>query len=201
MKNRALVLIVLFSTTLVFSQKVKVTQGDFKALKGISQFNLDFDYSNLSIPKYKSEEEFLEDKMNKRDEKEEGNGQNFKESWFDDRPNRYEPKFIESFNKRFDNGEVVVGKDLNNAEYTMKIHTTMLYPGYNVGVMRQNSKLEATISIYKTSDPTNVIFSADYTKVEGSGAMGYDFDSGYRLSEAYAKLAKSLAADIKKKTK
>lgn len=201
MKSQILLLVLFFSSTLVFSQKVKVTQGDFKNLKGISQYNLEFDYSNLSIPKYKSEEEFLEDKMNKRDEKEEGTGGNFRESWFADRANRYEPKFIESFNKRFPKGEIIVGKDLPDAEYTMKIHTTMLYPGYNVGVMRQNSKLEATVSVYKTANPTQVIFEAEYTKVEGSGAMGYDFDSGYRLSEAYAKLAKSLAADINKKTK
>lgn len=200
MKNKLLILVVLLFTTLGYSQKVKVTQGDFKNLKGITEYNLVFDYSNLSIPKYKSEEEFLEDKMNKRDEKEEGKGENFKESWFNDRPARYEPKFIESFNKRFD-GDVKVDRGLDDAEYTMKVHTTMLYAGYNVGVMRQNSKLEATISVYKTADPSQVIFSADYTKVEGSGAMGYDYDSGYRISEAYAKLAKSLASDINKKAK
>lgn len=200
MKNQLLILVVLLCTSLGFSQKVKVTQGDFKSLKGITEYNLVFDYSNLSIPKYKSEEAFLEDKMNKRDEKEDGKGENFKESWFNDRPNRYEPKFIESFNKRF-NGEVKVDRDLDGAEYTMKVHTSMLYAGYNVGVMRQNSKLEATITVYKTADPSQVIFTADYTKVEGSGAMGYDYDSGYRISEAYAKLAKSLASDIKKKAK
>ncbi len=201
MKNRLLTIVVLLFTTLAFSQKVKVTQGDFKNLNGINQYNLVFDYSDLTIPKYKSEEDFLQDKMNKRDEQEEGKGENFRESWFNDRPTRYEPKFIESFNKRFDNGEVKADRNLSDAEYTMKVHTTMLYAGYNVGVVRQNSKLEATISVYKTNDPSQVIFSADYTKVEGSGAMGYDFDSGYRISEAYAKLAKSLASDIKKKTK
>lgn len=31
--------------------------------------------------------------------------------------------------------------------------------------------------------------------------MGYDFDSGYRISEAYAKLAKEVAYNIKKKAK
>ncbi len=200
MKKQLMLIAVLLCTTLMFSQKVKVTQGDFKNLKGITAYNLEFDYSNLSIPKYKSEDEFLEDKMAKRDEKEEGKGENFKESWFNDRPNRYEPKFIESFNKRFDDGEVKVGKDID-AEYTMKVHTTMMYAGYNVGVVRQNSKIEATISVYKTGDPNNVIFSADYTKVEGNGAFGMDYDSGYRISEAYAKLAKELAANIQKKAK
>src|SRR5690554_1005308 len=190
----------LFSTSLLFSQKSKVEEGDWKNLKGITEYNLIFDYSNLEIPKYDSEGDFLKDKMAKRDEKEPGTGEKFKESWFADRPNRYEPKFIESFNKRFDDGEIKVGKDID-AEYTMKIHTTMMYAGYNVGVVRQNSKIEATVSVYKTGAPQNVIFSADYTRVEGSGAMGYDFDSGYRISEAYAKLAKELASNIRKKAK
>ena len=139
--------------------------------------------------------------MAKRDEKEPGTGEKFKESWFSDREARYEPKFIESFNKRFDDGKVKVGKDFSDAEYTMKIHTTFLYSGYNVGVVRKNSKLEAVVSVFKTGEPSNVIFSAKYTKVEGNWAMGYDFDSGYRISEAYAKLAKKVATDISKKAK
>src|SRR5690606_24674845 len=104
MKKNVLLFALLLCTTVMFSQKVKVTQGDFKNLKGIAAYNLEFDYSNLSIPKYKSEEEFLADKMAKRDEKDPEAGEKFKESWFADRENRYEPKFIESFNKRFDDG-------------------------------------------------------------------------------------------------
>lgn len=200
MKKQTILFALLLCTSMVFSQKVKVTKGDFKNLKGLTAYNLEFDYSNLSIPKYDSEEEFLKDKMAKRDEKDPESGEKFKESWFADRENRYEPKFIESFNKRFEGGEIKVGKDIG-AEYTMKIHTTMMYAGYNVGVMRQNSKIEATVSVYKTGEPNNVIFSGDYTKVEGNGAFGMDYDSGYRISEAYAKLAKEIAANIKKKAK
>ena len=89
--------------------------------------------------------------MEKRENKEAGAGEEFKKSWFADREERYEPKFIESFNKRFD-GEVRVAKDID-AEYTMKIHSTMMWAGYNVGIVRKNTKLEATVSVYKTSNP------------------------------------------------
>ncbi len=200
MKKQLVLFVALLFGTFAFSQKVKVVEGSFKNLKGISAYNLEFDYSNLSIPKYDSEEEFLEDKMAKREEKEPGTGEKFKQAWFNDREEQYEPRFIESFNKRFDDGEVKVGKDIG-AEYTMKIHTTMMYAGYNVGVMRQNSKLEATVSVFKTDAPNQVLWKAKYTKVEGKGAMGYDFDSGYRISEAYAKLAKTIAKNIQKKAK
>ena len=137
----------------------------------------------------------------KRNEKEEGDGERFKKSWFADREERYEPKFIESFNKRWDNNEVQVGKDLATAEYTIKVHTTFMYAGYNVGVVRQNSKIDAVLSFYKNDNPSVIIFEVKYTKAEGYGAFGNDYDSGYRISEAYAKLAKTFAANLEKKTK
>lgn len=199
-KQLSLIAFVLIAT-IAYSQKVKVTEGSFKALKGITEYNLEFDYEGVMIPKYDSEEEFLADKMAKREEKKPGDGERFKKSWFDDRAERYEPKFIESFNKRWKKNEVQVGKDMSSAKYTMKVHTTLMWAGYNVGVMRKNAKIEATVSVYETANPSNVLWSADYTRVEGGSFGGYDFDSGYRISEGYAKLAKEVAANIKKKAK
>lgn len=190
---------VLVCTSAVYSQKAKDLSGDINKLKGITQYDLVFDYENVQIPKYDSEEAFLKDKMDKRDDKGDEAAENFRESWFGDRAEKYEPKFIESFNKRFDNGEVKVGMDLGS-EYIMKIKTTLLYAGYNVGVVRQNSKIDAIISVYKKDNPSDVLYSVQYTQAEGSGAMGYDYDSGYRISEAYAKLAKTWASTIQKKT-
>lgn len=197
MKKQLTLVLALLLVTITYAQKAKVLEGDFKNLEGITAYNLIFDYSDLEIPKYDNEEEFLKDKMAKREEKDAGSGEKFKKSWFSDREERYEPKFIESFNKRYD--EFQVGKNLPNAEYTMKVHTTLLYAGYNVGVMRQPSKVDAIVTIYKTNNPNDVLLSVKYRKAEGNGAMGYDFDSGYRISESYAKLAKTLAKTINKK--
>ena len=197
MKNLITILVVLLSTTVMFSQKVKVTEGSFKNIQGISSFNLEFDYTDVMIPKYDSEEEFLADKMKKRDEKKPGDGERFKKAWFADRDAKYTPKFIESFNKRWGDNEVKVGMDIGS-EYTMKVHTTLLWAGYNIGVVRKNAKIEATISVYKNDNPSKILVSANYTKVEGGGAMGYDFDAGFRIAEGYAKLSKTLAKNIKK---
>jgi len=198
MKKQLTLLFVLISTTVLFAQKAKVNEGNFKNLKGITEFNVVFDYTDVQIPKYKSEEAFLKDKMEKRDKKEAGTGEVFKKSWFDDREERYTPKFIESFNKR---GDIKVGEDLDGAEYTMKIHTTDLYAGYNVGISRKNAWINAVITVYKNDNPDKAILKVTYTKAEGNGAMGYDYDSGYRISECYAKLAKTFAKTIYKKAK
>lgn len=106
---KKLVLSLLFVSSVMTAQKMKVLSGNFQNLKGITEYNLTFDYSNLKIDKFDTEEAFLKDKMEKREEK--GTDEDFKKSWFADRENRYEPKFIESFNKRFDNREVTAAKD------------------------------------------------------------------------------------------
>lgn len=194
---KKIVFALLFVSSIMTAQDMEVVKGDFKNLKGITEYNLTFDYSNLKVDKFDTEEAFLLDKMKKREEK--GTDDDFKKSWFADRENRYEPKFIESFNKRFDKGEVKVGKGLTTAKYTMNIKTSWIYPGYNVGVMRQNAKIDVIVTIFETENPSNVLASIQYEKVPGNGAMGYDYNSGYRISESYAKLAKELAAHIKKK--
>lgn len=197
--KKLLLFTILFITTITFAQKRKDKEGNIKNLKGITAYNLIFTYDNLKVDKFETEEEFLKDKMDKREAKEAGKGEAFKKSWLADRKNRYEPKFIESFNKRFDKKQVKVGKNLENAKYTMQVKTTWIYPGYNVGVIRQNAKINATISVYETANPENILFVTDYLKVPGQGAMGYDFNSGYRISESYAKLSKELAKYISKK--
>ena len=197
MKNFvSLAAILLFSGTAI-GQKLKVNDGNLKNLKEVKEYSVIFDYTDVQIPKFDSEEDFLKDKMAKRDEKNPGDGERFKKSWFDDRENRYKPKFIESFNKRFNDREVQVGD--SEGQYTMKVHTTKLYPGYNVGVWRHNSEIDATITVYETNNESNVLFSGNYKDVQGAGAFGNDYDSGYRISECYAKLAKSFAKDLKKK--
>ncbi len=201
MRKQLTIALMLVCTTFMFAQKAKISEGSFKNLKGITEFNLEFDYTDVQIPKYKSEEEFLKDKMKKRDEKEPGTGEAFKKSWFDDRDKRYAPKFIESFNKRFEDGEVKVDRELNSAEYTINIHTTLLYAGYNVGVSRKNARIDAVITIFKKDNPDQPILKVNYEKVEGGGAVGFDYDSGYRISECYAKLAKTFAKTILKKAK
>jgi hypothetical protein len=106
-----------------------------------------------------------------------------------------------SFNKRFEEGEIKVGKELANAVYTMKVHSTSLTAGYNIGIFRKNANINAVISVYKNDTPDQLLLKVTYTGAEGGGAMGYDYDTGYRISECYAKLAKTFAKIILKKAK
>ena len=195
--KKLLAILVLLFTTMVFSQR-KVTEGSFKSIQGISSFNLEFDYEGVMIPNYDSEEEFLADKMKKREDKKPGDGERFKKEWFADRQERYEPRFIGNFNKIMEKRGVQVGVDVGS-EYTMIVKTTLIWPGYNIVIGRMNSKLSATISVYKNDNPSELLVSGTYKKVEGGPmSKGRDFHSGDRIAQAYQSLAFWVARSIRK---
>lgn len=194
------VVALLLATSLSFAQKMKVASGDLKALKGVSEFNLVFDYEGLTVGKFKTEEDYINDKSGKKDD-EEGEGANFRDTWIGDRQKRYEPKFIESFNKRFESGQVKADKGLASAKYTIRIKTTWISPGYNIHISRKPAAINVQLSIYESAHPSAVVALVTYEDVPGSGAFGMDYGAGYRISEAYAKLGKEFAGDLRKKIK
>ncbi|MBL4745631.1 MAG: hypothetical protein JKY08_04625 [Flavobacteriaceae bacterium] len=199
MKKIVLILTVMCAVS-SFAQKMKVTEGSIKNLKGIRQFDVIFEYHDLKIPKFDSEVAFLKEKMDKRETKNPGSGEKFKKTWFNDREERYHPMFLESFNKRFVNDMVSVTEN-SDASYVIKIHTTKLYAGYNIGIVRHNAEIDAIVTVYKKTDPTIILLEGTYRDVPGNGAFGNDYDSGFRISHCYAKLGKNIANYIRKKAK
>ncbi|WP_432412786.1 hypothetical protein [Rasiella sp. SM2506] len=189
--------IMLLCSVALLAQKGDVLEGSWKSLKDASKFDLEFDYSNVQIPDFDTEEEYIKQKMKDKEADEPGTGEAWKKRWFDDREAHFEPKFVESFNKR---GDEKVSKKYDNAPYIMKITTTRQYNGWNVGVMRKAARIDATISVYKRGE-TKSLLSVAYEDVKGGDAMGYDFASHSRVAEGYAKLAKSFAKELKKKAK
>ncbi|RLD77760.1 MAG: hypothetical protein DRJ15_12900, partial [Bacteroidetes bacterium] len=86
-----------------------------------------------------------------------------------------------------------------SAEYTLILKTTFLEPGYNIGISSKNASINVEVFLVKTEDPSNVITQLDMDKVPGRGSFGGDFDTEYRIGEAYAKGGKELAQIICKK--
>lgn len=125
---RKMVLLLLLVSVQLSAQRFDLLSGDFKNLKGIAEYNVVFDYANLTVHGYKTEADYLEDKMKKR-EKVAGKAEKFQEEWYANRKNLYEPAFINYFNKSFKQGEIKVSQN-PEAKYTMEIKTTWVYPGY-----------------------------------------------------------------------
>lgn len=204
MKRIIFIYFFLFFVVNLHSQEIEITLGNFTNLKTISEYNLVFDYSNLNVTDFENEEAYLQKTMLEKEHAKPGNARVFREEWFGDREYRYEPRYIKAFNEYFKKEEVKVVKNRPDLMYTMKIHTTEIYPGYNNGFTRKSGNLEVTISIYETGNPENILFSANITDVECTYAgdkatlEGFDFHQGERIAYGYWNLAKFFAKQLRR---
>ncbi|WP_396152178.1 hypothetical protein [Flavobacterium sp.] len=187
--------ILLFGVCLTNAQQ-KILQGNFKNLKGITSYMVTFDYSGMRVEGFDSEEDYLNEKMEKRVHKE-GEAEKFKLDWYADRSAKYEPKFIEYLNKRFENGKITFGKDIQ-AKHTLHVKTTWIYPGYNVVAGTEPAKISAIITIMETDNPTQILLQVEFSKSIGLEVGTFDFDQGDRIAKAYEKLAKNMAMQLKR---
>lgn len=193
--KHALIPMLLCLTITGFSQKLKLIQGDLGVLKGQTAIKTEFLYE-MSVGKYPKEDDYIERKKKELNDKEPGRGDSWEKTWKDDRKERFEPQFRELFSKHSDIS--TVGED---APYTLIFKTTKTEPGFNVGVTSKPAYIDGEATIVETANPTKIIAKISVTKALGRDVMGFDFETGARLQEAYAKAGKELGAFIKKNAK
>jgi hypothetical protein len=173
------------------AQKVKNTSGNEDILKTESTISIEFAYDNLSIGKYKNEQDYIKAKTEEYNKKEPGKGDSWAASWANDKSSRFEPKFIELF--KINSGMMVS----TEAKYTLIFKTISIEPGYNIGISRKNAEIDAEVWIVETANKTNKLATFTISNVPGGTAFGYDFDTGLRISEAYANAGKKLGKSLK----
>jgi len=201
MKIRILLLACLIAVaSAMYGQKIKQLSGNLPPLKGEKTLNLQYDYEGLHVGEMQ-EGDYIKKKVTEYNSKEAGKGDKWKENWSNDRKTRYQPKFEELFNKYLEEIGMVAKEGATDARYTVIIKTVMIEPGFNVGVMRRPARIEVEMIIIETNKPEAKIAEYSVVNIPGSDVMGYDFDSGLRISEAYAKLGKEFAKYIIKNIK
>jgi hypothetical protein len=183
----------------LYSQRYEVLTGKLSNLKGISKFNVTFDYTNQQVNGFDSEEAYLKEKIEKRKQYDNGKDLNgkafqFEKDWYDDRQNKYEPAFIDYFNKKFEKGEVIVKKN-SEAKYTMNIKTLWIYPGYELAQV-EPAKISAVITISETINPSNILLSIKFEKA--IGIVKDHRQQGDRIAGAYERLAKNFVIQLKR---
>lgn len=194
MKKLLIVTLVFFST-IGYSQKVKI-EGNLKFLKGEKSIKTEFDYSQMGVGKFEKERDYLDKRKGELEEKEAGRGEKFETAWFADRKDRFEPQFRELFAKHSSMSSVGEG-----AKYGMIVKTVFTEPGWNVGVMRVPAFINLEVLFFELSAPDKIIAKVFMSKIPGRDAWGFDFDTGTRLQEAYAKGGKELGQLIVKQNK
>ncbi len=182
----------LFLASMVSAQKIKVLEGNLEVLKNEKTINVEFTYDNLKVGKFKTEDEYVTKKREEYNKKEAGKGDKWAEGWKADRDRAYHVQFFEQFEEK---SKLKNSKD---SKYTLIFHTTFIEPGFNVGVMRKNAYIDAVVTIVETANRNNKIAVINIDNAPGRDVMGYDFDTSWRISEAYAKAGKELGKRISK---
>jgi len=166
----------------LFAQKLK--SGSFSALKGQTTVNLQYDYSNMVVGKFKKESDYVDKRVADMNKKEPGSGDNWAKAWVNDRTARFQPMFEKDFNGSADKCGIS-GKEGGDATYTLIIHTVFTEPGYNVGVSRMNAYINMVVTLVETANPEKVLGTCEYSKIQSVNMMGYDYDTGGRIQSCY----------------
>ncbi len=178
-----------------YAQKIKLVEGDLSPLKQETELKTEFQY-DMSVGKFDKEADYIGSKKKELNEKEAGRGDTWEKNWKSDRQERFEPQFRELFSKHSEMS--TVGE---NAKYTLIFKTTHTEPGFNVQVMSRPAYIDAEAWIVETKNPQKTIAKITITKVLGRDVFGFDYETGARLQEAYAKAGKELGGFIRKKLK
>ena len=192
--SSALLLMGLISVSAI-AQKIKLIEGDLSPLKGETALGIKFVYDNMKVGKFDQESEYIAKKTEEYNKKEPGRGDNWAKSWVRDREERFEPKFIDLFQKET---EMTVSRK-KPAKYTLVFKTIFTEPGYYIYVSKKNARIDAEAWIVETAND-KVIAKISVDKVPGRTFGGYDYDTGVRIAECYADAGKHLGKFIKKKS-
>jgi hypothetical protein len=192
-----LLILMLASGLILNAQKITVQKGSLSPVKGQKTFLATFDYSNMGVGKFDKEDDYIAKKSADYNKDEAGKGDKWAVSWKDDRASRYEPRFEELFNKYGEKAGMTASRTATDAQYEVNVHTIFTEPGFNVGVMRKPAYIDAVVTIKNIASGEEVAV-LKFDNIPGQDAMGYDFDTGVRIEESYAKLGKSLAGYILK---
>ena len=188
---------VFISGLLLNAQKITLQKGSFGFIKDQKSLLATFDYSNMSVGKFEKEDDYIADKMAAYNKDEPGKGERWLTAWKGDRASRYEPKFEQLFNQYGSKIGLSASRTASDAQYEINIHTEFTESGFNVYLMRQPAFINVIVTFKNISSGEEVAV-LKVVKCPGRDVMGFDYDTGVRIEEAYAKLGKAVAGYILK---
>lgn len=190
MFRKFLLIVSIVFITVGYSQRFKELEGKFENLSAVNSFKVEFNYEKIQVHGFDSEEDFLNEKMEKRKADPE-KAENFKKEWFLNREKYYNPAFVNYFNTYFKKGEC---KIVDDSSYLMKVNLTWIYPGYAI----EPAKLSATIEFIDTTNSKKLLV-VHFDKVIGfEKNVVVVVNEHERVIGAFEKLAKNLAIQLKR---
>src|SRR5688572_21710066 len=178
-----------------FSQQIDLIEGDLDSLRGQNVINIKFKYV-MAVGEFAKEETYIANKKRELNKKEKGRGDKWAKSWKADRKDRFEPQFRALFIKH---SEIAVIDE--PAPYTLIFTTTKTEPGSKMGGDDKPAFIDGEATLVETRNPKKVIAKIIIENTPGRDVMGFDYETGARLQEAYAKAGKEIGGFIRKKLK
>lgn len=198
MKIKLLFLLLIASPLVAFGQKYKITAGDYSALSGATEFNVEVDYSQVTYYNEKmSEAKYIERRMKDKD----GDDVNaIKKDWDKMKEERIPDKITTIANKYCKNGQNYA-VDNGAAKITMIVRPQWIYPGWFGGVMKSPSKINVNYDFVDAANPSKVLLSISCTKAVGDIYPVGIPNTNMRIAEAFAHSTKGLVRLLNKKIK
>lgn len=200
--KKILLLVFLASTTVGFAQKIKNQKGNFKFLKGETEVEVQFDYSDLKLLKENlTEEEYIANRKKDLNDKEAGNGDVWEKKWRSSKEAIWQPKFIELLLKTATKKTGIRFKEESpESRYLMKVEVVWIYPGWDVFMMKQAAKVTTKITLVEKNNPDTILVYLDAIEAPGD-QYGSNFSNESRVGEGFAKTAKTIGSMIAKQAK
>ncbi len=161
-----------------------------------------YDYSKMKVDTFSSQELFIKSTVQKYNLKEPGRGDKWKSDWFSDRVNMFQPRFETLFRKYLQK-KMAYCVNCQNADFVVVVRTTRTYLGYSnhliYSMFSWAAECDFEIDIYKTDNFKDPIAIGFLERARGQDYGGYYYETGIRITEAYARVARAIATDIVKK--
>jgi hypothetical protein len=189
-------LVILFISITGYSQGIEIIEGNLEFLAGVQVLKTKFVYENILIgDEGIREADYVKEKEELYNGKEPDKGTRWKQVWYADRKNRYEPRFNEMLEKY---GSLTTKGE---AQYLLIFETTKIEPGFNVGLASASSRIDAFIYIVNVAYPSDALVQIALTDMQGRESVGSGYDTGYRIQEAFARSGVELGRLFKKAIK
>ncbi len=195
-------MILLFTTTIGFSQDMSVIKGGFHNLSDQKEVNVEFNYSDLKLLKENlTESQYVQNRKNELNGKTRGVGDNWQKIWEGAKQGIWQPKFLELMSATITKKkDILFQEGLGSAKYTLEVYVLWIYPGWDAGIMKQPAKVTTLLKVVETANRKNVLIEVSSEHAPGN-QFGNNFSNESRIGEGFAKTAKSfgkmLASEIK----
>ncbi|MDW9381995.1 hypothetical protein [Chryseobacterium sp. JV558] len=202
MKKLLLITLLIMMTMAFGQEKMKLTSGDFKALKDQKEVNVELRFDNVLFMKENfTEAQYLEN----RKEDVLANPKRGKEGWkkWIGEWERYKKEeYINYFTKGLGKyyKDVTFKKD-GSAQYTLIVDTKWLSPGWHGGMIVMEAQVSGTIKLVEAGNPSVVLAEVELNQFDKFIQSKEEVMEYGRIATVYESAGRYLGKEIKKSMK